>query len=250
MMGRKGQIVVFVIIGLVTVLLVSFFLFKLNQSTTDELKHQKLGDSDLSPISGYITMCLEKTSKDAVVKLGEEGRLYSDAYLKSSSEKIAYFYYKGDGYFPATIDVIEDDLSRFIKENLFSCIGDYKFLGYDISDDKEKLRVSSSFSKESLDISLFYPVKVKKGNSEITITDFSSKVKIDFNQIYELSKKIYSKTKQDPDWIDMGFLLEQKDYKIRLIKVSDDTIVYEITDKTGKVDDHEYSYRFAVKYNM
>jgi hypothetical protein len=249
-MGRKGQLTVFVIMGIVIVILLGFFLFKLNQTKVDELKNQRLGDADLSPISSYINLCLEKTSKDAVIKLGEEGRLYSDAYLKSQTEKIAYFYYKGDGYFPATISVVEEDVSRYIKENIGSCIGDYKFSGYDIIDDKEKMKVRSSFNKENLDVSVYYPVKVKKGDAEITITDFTSKFKIDFNQIYELSKEIYKKTKQDPAWIDMGFLLEQKDYKIRLIKISDDTIVYEITDKIGKVDNREYSYRFAVKYNM
>ena len=90
---------------------------------------------------------------------------------------------------------------------------------------------------------------MKQGSSEATIKDFSARISIKYQPIYELSQEIYKKTKADPDWMDVDFLFSQP-YKVRLLRISDDTMVYEITDSAYGMESENYVYRFAMKYRL
>ena len=108
------------------------------------------------------------------------------------------------------------------------------------------MHVSTTFNNEDMQIEVTYPLVVRVGDSTTQVQDFSTSVDIRFRPIYELSRNIYQKTKQDPEWIDVSYLSSQP-YPIRLIRVSDDTLVYEISDS---FDSTEFVYRFAMKYNL
>src|SRR3989338_6803786 len=149
-MKRKGDITLFIIIGLVLIILLSMFFFFRNKNKTQTIKENGVINSQITPLVSFIEQCLKTTSYDAIKSLGSQGRLYSNYYLKSQTDKIAYFYYKGDGFFPTKIGVVEEELSRYIKENIGECM-DYSSFAYDIRDEKDKMKLTTSFNSDNMD---------------------------------------------------------------------------------------------------
>jgi len=91
-MKKRGQLTLFIIAGLLIIIGISlFFLFSSKPTITRV---------DTSAIFEYVEECLALTAKDGLFKLGEQGKIYPDIYVQSEDQKIAYFYYHGQGFFP------------------------------------------------------------------------------------------------------------------------------------------------------
>ena len=247
-MGKKSQITVFIIIGIIVIVLIGMLsYFALNKNKRD-IREERPDLIDTAPVKSFVDSCIKNTAKDALLILGKQGRIYPDVYLESKTKKISYYYYKGDGFFQTKISSVEEDVSRYVKENIGQCL-DFDSLPYDISENKKSIRVHSRFDSDKMALELEYPLEIIVGNSVAKLSDFSAEVDIRFIPIYELSKEIYIKTKQEPQWLDMEFLFRQ-DYKIRLLRISEDTLIYEITDDNYGLENEAYLFRFAVKYRM
>ena len=158
------------------------------------------------------------------------------------------FYFKSQEYFPDSINVIENQISQYVKENIKSCTGDFSATKFAVEDSHTKIETTSFFTDEFINISISYPMKVFTDGQEILIKEFSIKLNTNFVDIYKLSETIYLETKQNPDWINLDFFNNQP-YDVKLIKIDKSTLVYEITDPIG-LENKPYRYRFAVKYEI
>jgi hypothetical protein len=119
---------------------------------------------------------------------------------------------------------------------------------YDISSDTLKINVLTKFNQNDVSFILKYPIEVNIDDEKISVSEFQNKIKLNMVNIYELSKAIFEKTMEDPEWIDIEFLSKQE-YEIKLIRINSDTLVYEIKDTNG-IDQEPFIYRFAMKYNI
>ncbi|MBD3203108.1 hypothetical protein GF327_02350 [Candidatus Woesearchaeota archaeon] len=245
-MKKRAQLTLIIIIGLILVLSAVFFIYinyqkkiKLQQETPKNIEK-------LSSLNSYIEHCIDNTAKNAIIKLGKQGRLFPPIFIESSTKKITYFYYQGQGYFPESLAVLAQELSIYIKNNLDYCIDDFSLFYYEIEHDPDNIEIISRINKRDITVDVKYPVNAKMQETEMTLSEFSVTRRAGLYDIYELSKEIYKKTKQDPEWIDIEFLSRQP-YKIRLIKAGEKTLIYEITDEN--MFEESYVYRFAMKYN-
>ncbi|MBU0756835.1 MAG: hypothetical protein KKF44_02110 [Nanoarchaeota archaeon] len=201
--------------------------------------------SAASPVIRYVENCLISVAKSGLNKLGEQGRIYPSVFLESEEGIVTYFYYKGNNYFPGNIEILEKELSTYIMQNLGYCIDDFTDLPYYVDDDKEKMESRVRFS-ENTTVLVTYPMTAQIDGNDIRISEFSAVLDFDFLSVYELTSAIYEKTKNDPEWIDIDFLADQA-YEIRLIRVSENSLIYEIMDAKGP-SGQEFNYRFAMKY--
>jgi hypothetical protein len=245
----KGQVSVFVIIGIVAVVLASSIILMMNAGMLDILTSSHNTDyTRLSkPVKDYVNGCLNKVSLSALEKLGEQGRLYPDVYIAAKDRKVAYFYFRGKGYFPEK-EVLEEELSNYAEENIKKCIKDFSETNYLVEDRGEGITVKSTIEDRKLVVEMSYPINVYYESKIIPVENFKTEIKTDFLGIYVLSEKIYYETKKNPDWISLEPVQDSK-YGIRLIKVDANTLVYVISDEKG-LNDAPFRYTFAVKYGM
>lgn len=246
-MGRRGQVTVFIAIGLILVFIVGLVIYKV-ASLKKPVTKPAADYSKLAPVQNLVESCISSVGTEAILLLGEQGRIYPQAFIQSPTASISYFYYKGNGFFPARMQYLEGDVSRYITENLAECLDAFSDFDYTITGEDERLRVTTRFNQRDATLTVYYPVSVDFGDSKSTLTEFSAQIPFSFQDIYDLSRDIYSMTKEDPAWVDLDFLSEQP-YEVRLIKITDDTLVYEITDDTA-LNNKPYTYRFAMKYNL
>ena len=95
---------------------------------------------------------------------------------------------------------------------------------------------------------MVHPMVIYVKGQEYKINEIKTRIWLNFLEIYEISKDIVQDTQDNPDWIDFDFI-EDTDYEIRLIKVDEQTLVFEIYDENG-LENTPYRYRFAVKYDF
>ncbi|MBN2423355.1 hypothetical protein JXB41_09090 [Candidatus Woesearchaeota archaeon] len=248
-MKKRAQLTLMIIMGLVILLVVVVVVFNIYFSGKRQIINEQPDDiQKLSPVKNYVEQCLQTTAKQALIKLGKQGRIYPSLFLQSDDEIITYFYYRGEGFFPASIDVLEQDVSTYIEQNIGYCINDFSLFAYEINHEKENMNILTNINEKDVTVLMKYPLTVDFDDTQLSISDFNVKLNLNFLDIYELANEIFTKTMHEPEWIDIEFLSKQA-YEIRLIRINSNTLVYEINDKKG-IDGEDFIYRFAMKYVM
>ncbi len=247
-MGR-GQISILIITGLVALIILSFIIFKMYYEKTEIItsSHEKDYSRQVKPVTDYANSCLDKVSMLAMSKLGEQGTIYPNVYLASNDRKISYFYFKKKGYFPQKI-TLENQFSEYVKENIKTCLNDFSDTKFVVEDVGEGILINSKIEDEKIVVEMTYPLNVYYESKIIPIEKFSAEINTGFSGMYDLSEMIFLETEKNPDWINLGSLQDTK-YKVRLIKVDFNTLVYEISDDNG-LEGKPFKYTFAVKYEL
>ena len=100
-MKKRGQIGIFILIGILILIGFSVLLYISFKSRERKLESQgPIELSELETVKNLADSCLDTLGKEAILLLGKQGLLYPEVYLLSSTSKIAYYYYKGQGFFP------------------------------------------------------------------------------------------------------------------------------------------------------
>jgi len=245
-MGKRGNITLYVIIGVVLVILVSsisYFVIKNQEGTI----HTPQPKDDLEPIKKHMTACLREDFYDALTVLGSQGSMNPQTYLATKDIKIAYYYFMGQNILPNK-DQIELDLETYIKSKTKSCLNDFSSNKY-VVEPQEEMEVDVVFVKNGIKTTLTYPLKVYFQGQELSIDEFETELGLDFNGIYEIINKIIKDTYDDPEWINFENL-DSETYEVKIIKVDKSTLLYVITDNETKIGEEVFEYRFAVRYDF
>jgi hypothetical protein len=245
-MGRRGQITIFIIIGIIAVILIStIFYFIVNNGTSTIINENE--QDDLSPIKKHITSCLSDELTKTIVLLGKQGAINPNTYLAAKDVKISYYYFKGEKFLPSIND-IKQEIEKKLKTTTRNCLDDFKSNKFLIEPTYE-IDTNIEFTNNSINANLIFPINIYYEGQTIKLSEFNTKLNIDFNQIYELIKKIILDTYNDPEWINFENLYDDS-YDVKLIKVDDQTILYVISDKNMIINEENFEYRFAVKYDI
>jgi hypothetical protein len=126
MNNKRGQVTIFIIIGIIIVAL-GFLIY----SFYPQIK-TTLGGEEKNP-SSYIQSCIESDIKDAVTKLSNQGgSLNPDSYLMYNNSKIQYLCYTNQYYLPCIVQQpmlkqhIESEIKNQIDKNVDACFGSMK----------------------------------------------------------------------------------------------------------------------------
>ena len=83
-MNKKGQLTVFIILGIVILLVAGlgiYFYSKSTQSISRDLPSIAVVQKEAEPVSSFVTACLEKTLEDASRHIGSRGGVYDSSSL-------------------------------------------------------------------------------------------------------------------------------------------------------------------------
>ncbi len=253
MRDNKGQITIFIILGIV-IIVGLVFMFSIRKVDTD--KH--IGASaevplEVQPINTFIMSCLGKSAKEGVYHIGLQGGYYKppEPYYDFFSLKIPYYYYLSDEKIPEK-NVIEDELSNYIKDKFPRCIKDFKSfkeIGFEF--DIGNLKVDSIFAKSDIKIYIDYPIKITKDQFSTNLDSFSQTVDLDFNQKYDIVRKILLEQKKDLNSVPLSYITSmayKNEFIFELTYLDDNSVIFNyIFNETSLYEPFIYSY--AVNYD-
>lgn len=226
----KGQVTVFVILGIVILFLIALGVYWQNAySRVRPPVQQLVVDDQLKPIQVYVTGCLDALSKEALIKLGQNGgyiympsglhvnpgKSYDSDALFFDPQVMPYWYFmrpcesstSGCTYInnPPVCDdrvecalpyrgdnSMEEQMNRFIEENIAVCLDDFAPFRneYDITAGKAK--VDTQIAETFVGFKMEYPlsIKIKGTSSSGKIPYFYTQQELNLKKMYQFALEI------------------------------------------------------------
>ncbi len=240
MRNKRGQITIFIIIGILMVFVLAF-IFLVTRVTVGgkEILARPVTEDipvELNPIFVYTEECLRQTAIDGLMTAGQHGgHIYpmeigeysadatnSDGIMFSDDSAIPYWLYnkipnEGGSVELATLkpplkradggNSIEEQLARYVNENLKNCLGEYEIFAEQEYVVKEHGDVETTATILPGHVTFYteYPIDVFKGRLEKRMSSFFTDISVDLHGIYEIAENI-TKLEQEYVFLENGAL--------------------------------------------
>ncbi len=223
----KGQVSIFIIIGIVILFVFAGILYVTKNNTTSDLEAEaeplvSQVPQELTPLKIFVDQCLSGVTIQGLRLLGEQGGyIYpevagefsstdptnSDGLLLEAS-KVPYWHYniqenEGGKVSFASLQPkltyeedpqmsVEAQLARFIKEQLNTCLGDYSSFtlqGFTITP-TASLEVKARVGEATVNVLLTMPLTVSRGSVNAELETFYVRIPIRLKQYYETAQNL------------------------------------------------------------
>ncbi len=222
---KRGQITVFIIIGLIVLLTY----FTLSYYRKESIKETEIIQPELIPIQQYVQTCTKSIAEEAIDIIGINGgyiyfprwvQTNPNSYLRLSpieDFKNPYWWYDGEEAIPP-LDFIAKQIEDYTKAELPNCINNFIPFQhqYDIIQ-AENFNVIVDIGEQDITVKTIYPIEIKdKFNKTLAkLQKFPVTIPIRLKKVYELAVKIMERENKD-------YFIEKK--IIDLISLDDDEI--------------------------
>jgi len=209
-MKKRGQIAIFVILGISVIILVGFIGYTQSNLTqkkvSSEIKETSKTPTEIAPIKKYAESCLKDVSDRALWLVGEYGGYIdpegNDTYGEPGTldytiyNQEPYPYYIGGT--PLTVGDIEGKLSKYIiiefekcfnlttfEDNGFFIKGpsiNYQAINFNFNDVEVDSNVT--INEDSVTVKIEYPMNITKRSFKATLKDFRADLPIRLGKIF------------------------------------------------------------------
>lgn len=224
MTGKKrGQITVFIIIGLI-ILLTYLLLAHYKKESIEEVE---MIQPELIPVQDYVKTCTKNLARDAIDIVGiNGGYIYFPAWIQNNPNsylklspvdelKNPYWWYDGREAIPP-LDFISKEISDYVEEGMQDCIDNFSVFHnqYDVIE-LEKFDVITEIGEDDITVKTIYPIDVRdKFNKTLAkLQKFPVTIPIRLKKVHRLAEKIMERENKD-------YFIEKK--VIDLISLDDD----------------------------
>lgn len=201
MMNKKGQVTIFVIVGIIIVISVFLVFYFLGDKLKKETKPEiVLEESSLEPMRKLVEDCVKKEVVKGIELVGLQGGYYDPVkYNQVGDYKISYDCHKDStgilvNKLP-TLARISEEIKEYTSNNMEAikqCIDDfnyYKDQGYKIIHNTDNMDVDVSISDVIL-VDINYPVEVKKGNFQSSFNEINFQINSGLLNAYRVATDI------------------------------------------------------------
>jgi len=200
-MVKRGQVTLFIIIGLVLLLSIGIVVYVTTTRVVRPIEEKIEVPADVKPVHDFITDCLFNTGKQGVQLLGlQGGYIYIPAIIAKTPAaninldptgtfKIPFWYYEGEDRTPS-IKFMQSELTRYVKENLPACIDDFSAFEaqYDISS-KGDLSPKPLITDSDVLIRMKWPLEVSSAGKKTAVQDYVVTLPVKLKESWELADK-------------------------------------------------------------
>jgi hypothetical protein len=223
---KKAQITVFIIIG-VLIIAAAGLLF-LSRRPISEAEIEEVAENvplELKPVQEFVTSCVYKVSKEALILIGQHGGYIDMSDEKMSKKKfnlkpsdptesdaayvtldpsshVAYWWSMksendciscsvSDANRPSIRD-IEAQLDYYIDKNLDACLNDFREFdkqGFGIKE-TNRPKATTTIAEKDVVVRLYLPLDIKIDDRSSNITNFITKLNIDFKHLYDFASAL------------------------------------------------------------
>lgn len=194
-MHKKSQITIYIALGIVILLVLALVIYV---AASEGFSMKGFGRN--SEVEDYMRVCGEGLTNKGLKLIGKQGGYIAvpPDHFQSPMADIAYAYYGGAARLPAMAN-IADNLQGYIDANIPQCIDELRDMGYDVTARNPQSAVQ--FRKEVV-VELVYEVVLKQADDEITFSDFTWSIPVDFQAAYAAAAEITDDWKSNPGGIE------------------------------------------------
>lgn len=218
----KGQVTVFIVLGIIIILAVGIFLYFRTALFEAQLAlQQDAAEGEAVVVQNFVSTCLEDVATDALIQLGQQGGYInlsrsdmhnkdfvlsedstaSDA-VKFHGLDVPYWWYEDSEHDCSrcsittknvpSIENMEEQVAGVVAEQLHSCLGNFASLeeqGFTITTTAVPI-VETIVSKESVFIQLQYPLSISKEGSITQLQHWYVEIPVPLQDIYTAATEV------------------------------------------------------------
>ncbi|MBI4451766.1 hypothetical protein HY642_07370 [Candidatus Woesearchaeota archaeon] len=248
---RRGQITVFIIIGIVVLLLfglVSYLLFK---TAPEEFTRQEALTEAERSVQKFVADCVRRTTEEAVVSFGWTGGVTTPLpfpfyYRIEDKYIVPYYYADGESYAP-TPGFAERVLALYVDQHLLKCT-DYSKMPYNIT--VRATRTAARLGKDSADFEVRHEVTVTTpGRTTRLPPVYASRIPGRLVDMLGFAFTLANKAVDNDILIHWDYLADiaKQDYNATAYREDANTVVYKIIDLRNEVLREPVVLQFAAK---
>jgi hypothetical protein len=206
-MKKRGQVALFLILGLVVVIIISlvyFFRADIFKNTINTEDNEKFVSSRLEPIKTLVQGCVEKSALKGLILLGKQGGRYNPyKYEDLAGLNVSYSCYTSNHQsvmqLPLIVDM-ENEFNRYMvkqetKQEIGNCINNFESFKSQGLNVKEKglLAYASHILDNDVQIDIKYPLEISKGDYTATIKDMAVDIPVGLGKAHKIAVEISNK---------------------------------------------------------
>jgi len=257
-MSKKAQITLFIIMGLLVLIIITYALFFIQSADNTGLGESLQATPE--SVKEYVEKCNVLVSEQAAYYIASHGGYYILPELRKEwrGYEITYNYQRSAS--PQKIMLSREQIARnyadFVSDRLPICtmyFDIYKQKGMVVEEEIPAADVVILDDKVIVKIS--YPVKITQGNQVYELNDYKDVVvPVRLGRIHDISSEITDRIVVDPEWIATSKIRSLMDNlgggAKATVDTTDDTSVYILYDPVSDIiDGLRYEYVFGAKFD-
>jgi len=245
-MKLKGQVTIYVIIGLVILIIIGAVAIFKNKNIDLTLPSGYASiQSDRIRIKSLVKNCGENTLREGLFFLGKQGGYYNlpKNVFKEANYSLPY-YYKEYKNIPQN-NVLERQIELYFEDHIEKCVNDATQFGNRYT--YELISSDAEINENKVQLHLNMPFQIEVGNFKSKLNNFTISSDIRLGHMMDVTKKAIKLVEEFPNRYDYTFSLNQ-DVLISIIPLPEGLDVYVITDpESEKIEFRQYALMFAVQ---
>ena len=254
-MIKRGQITIFIILGVIVLLMFGGAVFFLQYSSKSKLDLQR---EQVDSVSGeaaavkvFVEDCLKKTLQEAIPYVAEYGGYYQLPEFSSQKayKNAPFYFYQGKKLVPSKKEV-EDAVSQYIFYNLSTCLNNFKNFLFEINFGEAK--VETNLGKGAVSVKLSLPLEINLPSKKINIDILKTIQNSPLYLLWESSEKMADSIIQYSGGICLDCLselAEKNNFDLQIIEFNkNETFFILSNEKKTAGKNASIHWRFAVKY--
>src|SRR3989338_760944 len=223
-MRNKAQITIFILFGFILLIGFSFIAYTNNGVKETEIEKVSVAPFDITQIKLYV-----------------------------ENFNLPYYVYENLDFSPSISD-IEKEISKYVDNNLKSCLKDFekfKKQGFEIK--QGEIKYDTAIERSSVLIKVDFPIAIKKEDKTIKLNEFKIKIDSPLSKIFNLTKEMVVIQLEDIDSVCLSCLYQltnRNNLYLDIFDYDDSSLIFSIKDYNIKEDNlikSPYTYNFAIK---
>jgi hypothetical protein len=247
-MQKRGQMTVFIGIGIVLVVLVSLGIY----FGSDIGEAVGLGStlsypSEVAEVVEHIQECTVDSAESVVSLIGLSGGYLNmpEYFLVMESTTLPYFNYEGEDL-TISKETLQSEMETYISLLMEQCVNFDLFSGLDITGEIEEVEVVVEEDEVSVVVS--HPFEVSADESSYTVQEeYDILIASDLGFLRDVAEKIVDLSLDNPEEIDSTGILEFGVSDVTVAPYNGDSLVY-ILEHYGEGEEESEVFMFAEYY--
>jgi hypothetical protein len=233
--GKRGQITLFLAIGIIILISFSFILFFKSSLYKDKIADSEKSVSEMGLNKDYFLSytenCLTKTSQEALEYVSNHGGYYNLPHLSAFS--LPYYFYNISDVSPS-ISVVEKELGLYVDDMLFFCLEKFENFekqGFSVLPKEPTTTVEILNGKVIFNLN--YPLVISKGSKTLELSEFQNKINSNMNRFLDFKHEFMVEQINETDSICLSCLKNiSKKYfvEVDVLRITNNSFTFTLTD--------------------
>ncbi len=251
-MSKKGQVTVFVILGIVVIIVLALlFIGKdtLYDIGSKQINVEKKLETELNSIENQIEECITKDTGEFLQKIAKQGGYVEPTkYISYYGDKVSYLCQNIPDKKECLNSMllpedIENQLNVYLEERLVSCVGIEGFKSRNQELTTGQLRIVSKVHKENIEIKINWPIEISKDGLKVTKKESNYLIRSQLGNILEIVNRILNHEAQVGMFGTTVEIISTYGRHIVTIKQSNPHKIYQVS----VIEEPNYVFQFGVE---